>query len=81
MGWQKPRPRGAVCGLFLVFYAAFRFLVEFVREPDSHIGFDLLGWMTRGQLLSIPLFFLGMGLMIYAYWPSKTPDAVGFSKK
>ena len=77
---RKPRPRGAVCGLFLVFYAAFRFLVEFVREPDSHIGFDLLGWMTRGQLLSIPLFFLGIGLMIYAYWPGKSSDAVGVSK-
>lgn len=63
----KPRPRGAVSGLFLISYAFFRFLVEFVREPDSHIGFDMLGWITRGQLLSLPLFALGVGLLIFAY--------------
>lgn len=64
---RKPRPRGAVSGLFLILYASFRFLVEFVREPDSYIGFDLFDWMTRGQLLSIPLFALGLGLIIYGY--------------
>ncbi len=63
----KPRPRGAVSGLFLVCYSIFRFTVEFVREPDQGIGFDLLGWMTRGQLLCIPMLLLGVALLIYAY--------------
>ncbi len=63
----KPRPRGVVSGVFLIGYSTFRFLVEFVREPDQGIGFDLLGWMTRGQLLCIPMFILGAGLIIYAY--------------
>ena len=63
----KPRPRGAVSGIFLIGYSIFRFAVEFVREPDQGIGFDLLGWMTRGQLLCIPMFLLGLGLLVYAY--------------
>ena len=63
----KPRPRGVVSGVFLIGYSLFRFGVEFVREPDQGIGFDLLGWMTRGQLLCVPMFLLGVGLIIYAY--------------
>ena len=64
---RKSRPLGAVSGLFLVGCSTFRFGVEFVREPDQGIGFDFLGWMTRGQLLSIPMFALGVSLLIYAY--------------
>jgi len=64
---RSPRPRGAVSGVFLIFYAIFRFGVEFVREPDQGIGFDLLGWMTRGQLLCVPMFALGVGLLAYSY--------------
>lgn len=63
----KPRPRMAVSGLFLMLYGSFRFGVEFVREPDGHIGFDLLGWMTRGQLLSLPMILLGVALLVLAY--------------
>lgn len=67
---RKPRPRCAVSGVFLIFYAIFRFLVEFVREPDEGIG--LMGWMTRGQLLCIPMLFIGIGLVIYAYKLAET---------
>jgi phosphatidylglycerol---prolipoprotein diacylglyceryl transferase len=63
----KPRPRMAVSGLFLLCYGCFRFFVEFFRQPDSHIGFDLLGWMTRGQLLSLPMIVIGLAVMVWAY--------------
>lgn len=63
----KPRPRAAVSGVFLIGYSIFRFVVEFVREPDEGIGFVWLGWMTRGQELCIPMFLLGIGLVVYAY--------------
>lgn len=64
----KPRPRGAVSGLFLLCYGVFRFLVEFVRQPDSHLQSALVfGWMTRGQLLSLPMVALGIGLVVWAY--------------
>jgi phosphatidylglycerol:prolipoprotein diacylglycerol transferase len=48
-------------------YAVFRFSVEFFREPDSHIGFDAFGWMTRGQMLCIPMLLIGVALMIWAH--------------
>ena len=44
------------------FYGLFRFLVEFVREPDAQIGFDL-GPFTRGQLLSLPMMVVGLAMM------------------
>lgn len=64
---RKPRPRWSVSGLFLLTYGIFRFSVEFVREPDSHIGYDWLGWMTRGQELCIPMIIGGIGLLLWAY--------------
>lgn len=64
---RKPRPRLAVGGLFVLLYGVFRFAVEFVRQPDGHIGFDLFGWMTRGQLLSLPMIVAGIALLIWSY--------------
>jgi len=64
---RKPRPRGAVIALFVLFYGAFRFSVEFVREPDAHIMFDLFDWMTRGQILCIPMMAVGAGILIWTY--------------
>lgn len=64
---RKPRPMGAVSGLFAIGYGVFRFLVEFVREPDAQIGFLAGGWLTEGQLLSLPLIIMGVILMVYAY--------------
>lgn len=64
---NKQRPLGAVSGMFLIWYGLFRILVEFVREPDAHIGFIAWGWLTKGQLLSLPMVLAGVALMIYAY--------------
>lgn len=60
---RKPRRPGEVGGLFLLGYGCFRFSVEFVREPDQHILFDLFGWMTRGQILCLPMILLGLYLL------------------
>lgn len=65
---RKPRPQLAPSGLFLLCYGIFRFAVEFFREPDRHIGFDALGWLTRGQLLSLPMILAGLGFLLFAYW-------------
>ena len=64
---RRPRPMGSVGGLFLVLYGLFRFTVEFYREPDAHLGFALFDWMTRGQLLSVPMIVAGAALMGWAY--------------
>jgi len=53
---------GNVSALFLIFYSLFRFLVEYLREPDYHLGL-LFNYFSMGQLLCIPLFLIG--LVIY----------------
>jgi len=60
---RKPRPRYAVAGLFALLYGCFRFLVEFVRLPDAQIGYLAFGWLTMGQVLSLPLVALGLVLL------------------
>ena len=62
----RARPTGAVSGLFLVGYGAFRFIAEYAREPDNFLGF-LAGGLTMGQWLSLPMFFGGLVLMRMAY--------------
>jgi phosphatidylglycerol:prolipoprotein diacylglycerol transferase len=51
---------------FFIGYGLFRFLVEFVRQPDAHLGF-LWGGATMGQLLSLPMIFFGLCGLIYTY--------------
>jgi phosphatidylglycerol:prolipoprotein diacylglycerol transferase len=63
----KQRPAGSVAGLFLVCYGVFRFIVEFVRVPDVHIGYIAWDWLTKGQLLSLPMILLGLALITFAY--------------
>ncbi len=63
----RPRPRWAVGGLFCLGYGCLRFAAEFFREPDQHLGFQALGWVTRGQILSLPMILIGVVLLIMAY--------------
>jgi phosphatidylglycerol---prolipoprotein diacylglyceryl transferase len=49
---------------FFLGYGVFRFMVEFVREPDAHLGF--LWWgATMGQLLCLPMIIFGLAGL---YW-------------
>jgi len=64
---SKSPPRRAVSGLFAVLYGVFRFLIEFVRMPDAHLGYLAWGWVTMGQVLSLPLIGLGIYLLWSAY--------------
>jgi phosphatidylglycerol:prolipoprotein diacylglycerol transferase len=64
---RKPRPRLATGAVFILFYGIFRFVVEFVRQPDAHIQTMVFGWMTRGQILSIPMVLVGVGVLVYVY--------------
>jgi len=58
----KPRPVGAISGLFLIGYGTFRFLVEFTRQPDSFLGVLALG-MSMGQWLSLPMVLVGIWML------------------
>lgn len=61
---------GALLGLFMVGYAAFRIFAELFRQPDAHIGFLFLG-VTMGQLLSSAMAVLGLWLL----WSSRRQGA------
>ena len=51
--------QGVITGLFLLNYSLSRFIIEFIREPDSQIGLKN-EIFSQGQLLSIPILFLGL---------------------
>lgn len=68
----KPKPRMAVSGMFLLGYGSFRFLIEFIRLPDAHIGYLAFNWLTMGQLLTIPMLLVGVWLMVMAYQHKET---------
>lgn len=64
----RERPRYAVSGMFALLYGVFRFSTEFSREPDAHMGFVALHWMTMGQVLSVPLIAIGLFMLWMAYF-------------
>lgn len=70
---RKPRRRYAVSGLFALLYGLTRFAVEFVREPDVQLGYLAFGWVTMGQVLSLPLVLLGAWLL----WLSRRAPVAG----
>ncbi len=59
---KKNLATGSLFWILICFYGLFRFLVEFVRQPDAHIGF-VLGYFSMGQLLSLPMFVMGTGML------------------
>ena len=62
----RPRPRGAVSGLFLLGYGLVRFLVEYTREPDRFLGLLSLGF-SMGQWLSAPMMLAGAAMLAWSY--------------
>ncbi|MFQ2662275.1 prolipoprotein diacylglyceryl transferase [Aeromonas caviae] len=75
--WRKHPPRGAISGMFLLFYGLFRFLVEFVRQPDSQLGL-YFNEISMGQILSTPMIVAGC-LMVWAAY--KQPRLFGNAPK
>ncbi|XNT91763.1 prolipoprotein diacylglyceryl transferase [Bordetella pertussis] len=65
---SKPRAAGQVSAMFLMGYGAFRFLVEFTREPDNFLGLLAAG-LSMGQWLSIPMVLAGAGLYLFTARP------------
>ena len=69
---RKPRREGEISGLFALLYGVFRFSVEFIRLPDAHLGYLAFGWLTMGQILSLPLIVIGAWLI----WRSRTQPVI-----
>ena len=66
---RKPRPTGWISGVFLLGYGSFRFIAEYFREPDAHLGLLSMG-LSMGQWLCVPMVLTGVGLMV---WSSRQP--------
>ncbi|EQD55970.1 Prolipoprotein diacylglyceryl transferase, partial [mine drainage metagenome] len=60
---RKDLPKGVVFWSFIGGYGVFRTIGEFFRQPDIQIGF-LFDGITMGQLLSVPMAILGIGMAI-----------------
>ena len=58
---REGRKDGYISSLFLIFYSIFRFLIEFTREPDAHIGLLIFN-LSMGQLISVVVLFAGLFL-------------------
>jgi phosphatidylglycerol:prolipoprotein diacylglycerol transferase len=71
---RKPRPRAAVSGLFLLGYGVFRLIAEFFRQPDEHLGFLAMQWLTMGMLLSLPMIAAGIIIMRLADFYDSQPE-------
>ena len=63
---SKPRPRGAVSGVFLIGYGGFRFIAEYFRQPDAGI-FGISEVVSMGQWLSLPMILAGIAMIFQAY--------------
>ena len=64
--WRLRPPRGTISGAFLLGYGVFRFGIEFIREPDQHLGFLYDHWLTMGHVLSAPMAIAGIVMLIWA---------------
>jgi phosphatidylglycerol:prolipoprotein diacylglycerol transferase len=62
---RQSRPVGAVSGAFLFGYGCFRFVAEYFREPDAHLGLLWWGW-SMGQWLCLPMVLGGALLWAWA---------------
>ena len=62
---KKPKKYiiGTISGLFLIFYSIFRFLIEYIREPDYHLGL-IFYYFSMGQLLCIPVLLAGLWIVM-----------------
>lgn len=64
---SRPRPRFAVTALFLLCYGLFRSFIEFYRVPDPQYGYVAFGWLTVGQIYSLPMILIGGFCLWYVY--------------
>jgi phosphatidylglycerol:prolipoprotein diacylglycerol transferase len=62
---RGPRKTGQVSAAFLVGYGSFRFIAEFFREPDAHLGLLGLG-LSMGQWLCVPMIVAGLVMGVWA---------------
>ena len=63
---SKTEIKGVVSSFFLIFYGSIRFIIEFYRQPDSHIGYIAFDTLSMGQMLCLPMIVIGFVILIYS---------------
>ena len=63
---SKTNMKGIVSSFFLIFYGSIRFIIEFYRQPDSHMGYIAFDTLSMGQILCIPMIVMGCIILIYS---------------
>lgn len=74
---RSNRPTMAVSGMFMLGYGSLRFVSEFFRRPDLHMGNDgfiAFNWLTTGQLLSVPMVLFGIAILALSYRQSANQE-------
>ncbi len=74
---KKIRTRGAMIAIYMIGYGTIRFFIEYVRQPDAHLGFVLLSF-SMGQVLCAIMVFIGVALFYYRYKVSEPLPAFEF---
>ena len=63
---SKTNVKGIVSSFFLIFYGSIRFIIEFYRQPDSHMGYIAFDTLSMGQILCIPMIIAGFIILVYS---------------
>ncbi len=63
---RKARPQLAVGAFYMLLYGCARFTTEYFRTPDYEVSFAGVT-ISSGQMLSLPMVAIGVGLMLWAY--------------
>ena len=63
---KRNNNKGIVCSSFLIFYGSIRFIIEFFRQPDAHLGYIAFDFISMGQVLCIPMIIMGFFILMYS---------------
>ena len=61
---QAVQARGVMLAYYLIGYGSVRFFIEFVRQPDAHLG-TVLFFLSMGQVLCLSMVLAGLLLAVY----------------
>jgi len=66
------RTSGAMLSIYLVGYGLIRFIIEYFRQPDAHLGFIVFNF-SMGQLLCMAMITAGI---LFGIWAKLHPPPV-----